>query len=141
MMRRSRFLVLVLTLVLCVLPSAAQAQGKQRGDRNRITKDDLAEMSASVNTAYDAVRTMRAQWLSPSMGRTASSNVTGDGGGTHEVVVYIDDVRQPALEDLKTIKAAIIVEMKFLDQNRAIQMRGPGHEMGVIEVTTINKKK
>lgn len=127
--------------LMLVTADVAHAQKKQRGDRYRITQDDLAEAPASVNTAYDAIRTMRAQWLAPPMNRAAGSSFTGDGGGAKEVVVYIDDVRQQSLEDLKTIKAASIVELKFLDQNRAIQMRGPGHEMGAIEVTTVNKKK
>ncbi|MBL0170883.1 MAG: hypothetical protein IPP90_09160 [Gemmatimonadaceae bacterium] len=141
-MRRSTFVVLLLALVCCVFPEALQAQAKkQRGDRARITRDDLAEAPSSVNTAFDAIRTMRAHWLTPMMGRTASSNASSAGGGATEVVVYIDDIRQPSTEDLKTVKAATIVEMKFLDQNRAIQMRGPGHELGVIEVTTINKRK
>ncbi len=56
-------------------------------------------------------------------------------------MVYVDGNRQQSLEDLKTIRTALITEMRFLDQNRAIQMHGPGHELGVIEVTTVNKKK
>ncbi|MEQ1690417.1 MAG: hypothetical protein ABMA00_03980 [Gemmatimonas sp.] len=140
-MRRSIFVALLLTLVLALPDALGAQQKKQRGDRNRITQDDLAEAPSSVNTAFDAIRTMRPQWLNPSMGRTASSTASGPGGGATEVVVYIDDIRQPALEDLKTLKSVTIVEMRFLDQNRAIQMRGPGHEMGVIEVTTVNKRK
>ncbi len=140
-MRRFTFLVLILTLVGSVMPDTLLAQKKQRGDRNRVTQDDLAEAPSSVNTAFDAIRTMRPQWFSPSLGRTASSSASGSGGGAAEVVVYIDDIRQPSIDDLKTVKSVAIVEMKFLDQNRAIQMRGPGHEMGVIEVTTVNKRK
>lgn len=140
-MRRVWHLLLLLVGFTLVSPDAAHAQKKQRGDRNRITQDDLAEAPASVNTAYDAIRTMRAAWLNPPMSRAAGSNFTGAGGGAKEVVVYIDDVRQQSLDDLKTIKANAVVELKFLDQNRAIQMRGPGHELGVIEVTTVNKKK
>lgn len=138
-MRRSTFVALLLTFLLAIPDALHAQQKKQRGDRSRITQDDLAEAPSSVNTAYDAIRTMRPQWLNPSMGRTASSSASGAGGG--EVVVYIDDIRQPALEDLRTVKSVTIVEMRFLDQNRAIQMRGPGHEMGVIEVTTVNKRK
>lgn len=140
-MRRSTFLVVLLSLVCLTVPDALHAQKKQRGDRARITQDDLAEAPSSVNTAFDAIRTMRPQWMSPSLGRTASSSASGVGGGATEVVVYIDDIRQPSLEDLKTVKAATIVDMRFLDQNRAVQMRGPGHEQGVIEVTTVNKRK
>ena len=58
-----------------------------------------------------------------------------------EIVVYIDGIRQPALSELNYLKASFVVEMKFLDQNRAIQEHGAGHELGTIEVTTIHKKK
>jgi hypothetical protein len=56
-------------------------------------------------------------------------------------VLYIDDVRQPSLNELQTVKATSILEMRFLDRNRAIQMRGMGHEAGVIEITTVDKRK
>jgi hypothetical protein len=42
---------------------------------------------------------------------------------------------------LATISATKIVEMKYLDQNRAVLLRGPGHESGVIEITTVDKRK
>ncbi len=140
-LRRFSLAGLFVAVALLAAPHEAQAQSKQRGDRARLTKDDLAEAPASVNTVYDAIRTMRPMWLSPSRGRTVASGMDGATGGATDVVVYIDDTRQPSVEDLKTVKAAAVVEMRFLDQNRAIQMRGPGHEMGVIEVTTINKRK
>ena len=141
-MRTSILAVLCMTLCTVCLPEGLHAQEKkQRGDRARITQDDLRE-TPSVVTAFDAIRTLRSQWFSPSLGRTATAGASGStGGGATEVVVYIDDLRQPSLDDLKTVKATTVIEMRFLDQNRAIQMRGPGHEMGVIEVTTINKRK
>ena len=83
---------------------------------------------------------LRSQWLAPPMGRMASSDVRGAGGGRQIVLLYIDDVRQPDLESLANIPASRIVEMRYLDQNRAVLLRGPGHESGVIEVTTLDKR-
>lgn len=134
-------LMLSLVLAAAALPVVVHAQTKQRGDRNRISKDELTEALGGINTAYDAVRTMRPQWLNPPALRNSTATMTGDGGGATDVVVYIDDLRQQSKDDLKTVKAASILELKYLDQNRAIQMRGPGHEMGVIEVTTVNKRR
>ena len=139
-MRRFLSVVLLFATAALAAPASAQAS-KQHGDRNRITKDDLAEMPMAANTAYDLVRTMRPQWLNPPFGKVASSNLLGDGGGAKEIILYVDDKRQPSIDDLKVIKASTVVEMKYLDQNRAIQMRGPGHELGVIEITTIEKKE
>ena len=62
------------------------------------------------------------------------------GGGATEVVVYVVDVRQNAFNELRTVPRSQIWEMKFLDQNRAVIMHGPGHEMGCIEVTTVYKR-
>ena len=140
-MPKTKFAVLALLLAIVARPDALSAQQKQRGDRNRISKDDMAEVLASVNTAFDAVRTLRPQWLNPPALRQSTATVMGDGGGATDVVVYVDDLRQQSKDDLKTVKATTILEIKYLDQNRAIQMRGPGHEMGVIEVTTINRRK
>ncbi len=134
----SRFLLVA--LALCVVTGTASAQ-KQRGGSNNVTKDDIAEAPGSVMTALDAVRVLRPRWTQPSLGRTAASGANGNGSGATEVIAYVDDMRQPALDDLRNVKREAIVEMKFLDQNRALALRGPGHEMGVIEVTTIYKKK
>lgn len=140
-MPKTKFAVLALLLAIVARPDALSAQQKQRGDRNRISKDDMAEVLASVNTAFDVVRTLRPQWLNPPALRQSTATVMGDGGGATDVVIYVDDLRQQSKDDLKTVKAATILEIRYLDQNRAIQMRGPGHEMGVIEVTTINRRK
>lgn len=139
-MRRFSLPVVFLALALIVVPDAMHAQ-KKRGDRNRITQEEVAEAGASVGNAYDIVQTLRPQWLTPMHVRvTSSSMADGSSGGAAEVVVYINEVRQPSLEALKTVRASLTTGIRFLDQNRAIQMRGPGHEMGVIEVTTADKK-
>ncbi len=156
-MPRSRSGLLLVTIALVAISGSLQAQQKGRGDRLRITATDLAEASGTANTAYDVIRTLRPAWLSPSRGRTATSalvdgagrggdfgDAAGGGAGVgsaKDVVVYIDEMRQQSIEDLKTIKAASVVDMRYLEQNRAVQMHGPGHELGAIEVTTVNKKK
>ena len=139
-MRRSFMAVVLLAALLVVLPQAAHAQNRKRGDRYRITTDEIAEAAATVNTAYDAIRTLRPQWLNPPPSRNASSNLDGTSGGGTEIV-YIDGNRQPSLEALSTVKTVHLVECKFLEQNRAIQTHGPGHELGVIEITTLNRKR
>ncbi|MEO8624899.1 MAG: hypothetical protein ABI625_27695 [bacterium] len=137
-----RLPIVRLCAVLSVLAFAAPIHAQQgRGDRNKITRVELDEAGTSIMTAREAVRILRPQWLSPPMGRTASSNMSSPGGGRQEVVLYVDDKRQPDLEVLATISATKIVEMKYLDQNRAVLLRGPGHESGVIEITTVDKRK
>ena len=139
-MRRISASRLLLALALIAIPAAAHAQSKPRSDRNHITKEELEQAPVGVQTAHDLIRMMRPHWLTSSRGRTAMSGADGTGGGATSIVLYIDEIRQQSLEDLRTVRAANVVDMRLLDQNRAIQMRGPGHELGVIEVTTTAKK-
>lgn len=131
----------VLVLGVALLATPARAQEKDRGDRNKLTQVEIAEAGSSIMTAREAVRILRPQWLSPPRGRSASSDMLGTGGGSQTVIIYIDDRRQPDIESLAIVPASKILEMKYLDQNRAVLLRGPGHESGVIEVTTTDKRK
>ena len=140
-MRKNIMRGLFALLAIVMVAGAAHAQDKKRGDQSKLTRVDLDEAGAAIVTAQDAVRLLRPKWLSPAFGRSASANMLGGGGGATSVMVYIDDMRQPDLESLNRVKGAEIVEVRYLDQNRAIQMRGPGHELGVIEVITVRKRK
>lgn len=130
----------VLLLGTALMARGADAQEKARGDRNKLTRADIEESGTAIGTAFDAVRILRSQWLSPPLGRVASSDMMGAGGGSRTIVLYIDDKRQPDMESLATVSASKVVEMKYLDQNRAVLLHGPGHEAGVIEVTTSDKR-
>lgn len=144
-----RFGLLALALTLSAPVVEAQRDStpqkraaRPRGDRNRLTRVEIDEAGTGIVTARDAVRLLRPQWLNPAMGRIASSNMANSTGAATQIVVYIDDLRQPDIESsLITVPALKIVEIRYLDQNRAMQQRGPGHEAGVIEVTTVDKRK
>jgi hypothetical protein len=145
-MRHSVLKSVLLVMALVALPSFAHGQKKSRGDRNKITRDELVEAATTANSAYDLIHIMRPLWLEPAQGRMASASgaAGGDVGTTgmaQEVVVYVNGTRQPSLEQLKTLRLPGIQEMRYLDQNRAIQMHGPGHEKGVIEVTLVDASK
>src|SRR4051812_12124309 len=130
-----------LLLVCAALAACATGQPASRSDTSMLTRTDIEQGGSSIFTAREAVRILRPQWLARPMGRVASSNVTSSGGGNQEIVVYINDIRQPEFEALATVPAAKIVEIRYLDQNRAVLLHGPGHEGGVIEVTTSDKRK
>jgi Outer membrane cobalamin receptor protein len=133
--------------IRCVLICAALAvacatgQPASRSDTSILTRTDIEQGGSSIFTAREAVRILRPQWLARPMGRVASSNVITSGGGNQDIIVYIDDIRQPEFESLATVPAAKIVRIKYLDQNSAVLLHGPGHEGGVIEVTTSDKRK
>ncbi len=136
--------------VFVAAEAAAQAQTqtekksapRRRGDRARLTVAEIAEGGTAIVTAHDAVRMLRPWWLNPPPGRMSSSNLASTTSAATMVVVYIDGLRQPDVESsLVTIKREKLVEMRYYDQNRAVQHFGPGHEAGVIEVTTTDKRK
>lgn len=138
-MRRRAFLSLVF---LALAAGSTSASAQKRGDRNTITRLDLDEAGGSVITALDAVQRLRSHWLRPALGKQATAGVTGELGAQNPgvPVVYIDDRREPNMEQLRTVQAERILEMKYLDQNRAVQMLGPGHESGAILVKTAGRR-
>ncbi|MBK6485668.1 MAG: hypothetical protein IPF98_02115 [Gemmatimonadetes bacterium] len=126
-------------LLLLVVSGSALAQ--KRGDRSLITRADIDEGASGMLTAQDAIQRLRPNWLRPPLGRNSAAGMMGDGNAkSNEAIIYIDDVRQPNLESLRTVALDKVVSMKYLDQNRAVQMLGPGHEAGSIQVTTVNKR-
>ena len=136
-MRRASTILFAAALFAFV-PLVLQAQAPaKRGDRNTITRVDIDEAGTSITNAQDAVQRLRPNWLRAPMGRMARSGADGQAGeGASEPILYIDERRQPNLEQLRTVQVVQLFELKFLDQNRAIQMLGPGHEMGAILITT-----
>lgn len=53
-----------------------------------------------------------------------------------EPVVYIDDVKQQELEDLRSVRRDEIAEIRFINGNDASGRYGAGHEAGAILVKT-----
>lgn len=136
-MRRPTLLSLALLAVVMV-SNVAFAQ--KRGDRTLITRQDLDEAKGSITHALDAVQRLRPNWLAPRFGRQHSGSpgaeqTTAIGPAT-EAIIYIDEKRQPGSDALRTVTAASIVEIRYMDQNKAVQMLGPGHEAGAILVKT-----
>lgn len=135
--------LLVRTLLLLLVVSGS-ALAQKRGDRSLITRADLDEGGGGLTTAQEAIQRLRPNWLRPPMGRNATAGML-DGLGDRdaapkEAILYIDEVRQPNLEQLRTVQVSKIIEMKYLDQNRAVQILGPGHEAGAILIMTVNKR-
>ena len=125
--------------ILALLAAATPALAQKRGDRSLITRHDMDEAGTGITHALDAVQRLRPNWLRPPAGRNASTGML-DGLSTStstiatEPIVYIDDRRQPNVETLRTIPVARVQELKYMDQNKAIQMLGSGHEAGAIMV-------
>ncbi len=58
-------------------------------------------------------------------------------GGTYvSAVVYIDDIKQPGIDDLKSVRAGEVKEIRYLTGTEASGRYGQGHEGGAIMVKT-----
>ena len=119
------------------LLAAAPVEAQKRGDRSTLTRQDIDEAGNAITNAEDAVRRLRPFWLRGPSGRFSPPGVDGAMATTAtDIVLYIDDRRQPGLDQMRTVRNAEIEELKWMDANRAIQMLGPGHELGVIIIKT-----
>jgi len=73
---------------------------------------------------------------SPSESGTAYADADGSGAAQLLPVVYIDEIKRQGIDDLKSLRPADIVEMRFLTGNQASGRYGSGHENGAIVVKT-----
>ena len=51
--------------------------------------------------------------------------------------MYIDEIKQEKLDELKNIRPADIAEIHYLTGNLAVGRYGAGHEQGAIMVKTV----
>jgi hypothetical protein len=69
-------------------------------------------------------------------GGTSAYGDASGGAGNSTAVLYVDEVKQPALEDMKNIRAADVFEIRYLTGNQASGRYGAGHEGGAILLKT-----
>ena len=76
--------------------------------------------------------------LSPggSSGDKSSEYGSASGGNSIVAVLYIDDVKQTEVEEMRNVQAAAVVEIRYLTGNQASGRYGAGHEGGAILLKT-----
>ena len=68
--------------------------------------------------------------------KTSEYGSASGGGSSTTAVLYIDDVKQPEVEELRNIPVAAVVEIRYLTGNQAAGRYGAGHEGGAILLKT-----
>jgi hypothetical protein len=68
-------------------------------------------------------------------GTSPYADATGASGNS-SAVLYVDEVRQPTLEEMKNIRAEAVFEIRYLTGNQAAGRYGAGHEGGAILLQT-----
>jgi hypothetical protein len=124
--------------ILSAQPALAQEKPhKIRHQRNLITAEEIATRPGEGN-AYDLIRSLRPAWFNTR--GVASGNLSGNGiGGVTDnagIAVYLDGVKMGGLDQLRSIEADRIQEMRLLSASDATMKYGTGHPAGAIEVST-----
>lgn len=75
-------------------------------------------------------------------GRKAGSGTDPNGfplddKNTGSAALYINEIKQYSLEDLKTIRVSEVLEIRYLTGSQAAGRFGPGHEAGAVLLKTI----
>lgn len=112
----------VLPLAIAAVALAAAPLGAQRRTAV-ITSEEIEGARPAVGTAFDAVRSLRPQWL-----RARDLTLTTNRDMPVEVPplrVYLDGREVGDLEYLKTISTEIVQELRFLSANEAASRFGP----------------
>jgi hypothetical protein len=136
MKKRAYFLLFVAFVAFVALTASSCATGgstgSTRGSANRLTADEIAEVSAL--TAYEAIELARPRWLVPRTLRAgATPSMGSDRGGP---VVYLDGVRVGGLGELRRVRADAVATMEYLSPSDATNRFGTNHDSGAIVVTT-----
>ena len=124
LIRRSPLLLLLVLVVAACSANAAGGRTTSRSDT--ITVDDLR--AANATNLYDAVRTIRPNWL-----RARSPNSIQNQG---QVQVYFDDTRIGGVDNLRSIPTQGIAYIRWHDPISASARWGLDHEQGAIVVST-----
>jgi len=123
--------VLAAMVVAWTLTLGAPADAVAQGGRDRLTAEEIAK-DPSLKTALQAIRHLRIQWLRARMYTTTTTGAQGP--ETTAPVAYVNNQRQPNLDDLERVEAKEVALMRFISPTDAMTRYGPGHERGVILV-------
>lgn len=115
-------------VVMVALGGCASTQHAPETDRSVITLQQI--QAANVETAYDLVTKFRADFL---RSRGPTSILLKQ---TTEARVYLDSVNYGTLSSLRSIQAANIAGIRFIEGRDAMTKYGSEHSAGVIEIYT-----
>jgi hypothetical protein len=130
-MRASLLSVSVLLLAACASGTGGTSRPSPsvaRRDPNLITAEEIA--SKQAQTLYDAVRSLRPQWLM----RRGPTTLLPQNEGT--LIVYVDGHRFGTVESLRQFVPTGVLSVRFFSASDAEARFGPGHLHGAIEVIT-----
>ena len=130
-MTKSITTALALLLLLCACASTGGVSSAAGGRADLLTEEQLREQS--FNTAYEAVLSLRPNWL-----RTRGVDSFRSPG---QVQVYVDNMRMGGVSTLEQIPAIAIYWIRWYDGLDASSRWGLDHGNGVIYVSTSREQR
>lgn len=119
-------------LALAVLTvGCATTGGSRPANRDVITQEEIQQVPPA-NTAYDVVRLLRPQFLYRRGVHSVNQPVDPSSG----IMVYVDGIQAGGVDELKSIPADNVEEIRWLNARDATTKYGTNHDYGVIAVTT-----
>jgi hypothetical protein len=141
--------LVVLALLAAAAPAAAQDSAKvtkaasTKRDRNVITADELGTPERQAQTVFEAVRSLRPNFLNVrgTQSCLADKNLGGCSAEDMEsgkVHASIDGTTVVSLDELKNLRAGTVTEIRLLNAAQAMQrFGGAAHQGPVILVKTM----
>jgi hypothetical protein len=131
--RRPVTVELVFLMMLAAAPALAaqEAERPPKSSSTLITAEEIARLSASVGSAYEAVRSLRPRWLRA----REVLRLPGAGGGEMQfqnIHVYQDNRDMGDIDFLKSIPAEQVHTLRYLSMAEAGARFGPTNGPGIV---------
>ncbi len=123
---RRRMLATILAVALTGCAAGPSPTPRPKVDPNLITRDEI--QAQQFTNAYDAVKTLRANWLHVRGGESVNYPL--------EVQVYLNDTHIGDISALQTIASPPIQFIRFYSGQEASAKWGVDHGRGAIVVST-----
>lgn len=120
--RMFAFAALALTLAGCAGSGGGTAGGARRGSSTRLVADELAGVAEM--DLFGAISRLRPTWLRP------------QSRGTLPVIVVDGTPQAGGADALRTMRAADVSEVQFMNASDATTRYGTGYTAGAIIITT-----
>lgn len=124
----TRVALSILTLAAgCATSPARQSSSPPKSERNVLTRQEIFQASYDAFDLFRAIRGLRPQFLAP-------PGVRSRAVGSWPIVVYVDRMRQSGLDALRTLRAADVDEVRYLDPTEAQSELGAAGSGGALMV-------
>lgn len=109
----------------------ATTGGSRPANRDVITAEDI-QKAPPASTAYEVVRLLRPEFLYHRGVHSVNQPVDPSSG----IMVYVDGIQVGGVDQLKSIPADNVEEIRWVNARDATTKYGTNHDFGVIAVTT-----